>query len=184
MANVIRAEDLTENTFKMIGNEWFLVAAEKDSKVNAMTASWGAFGVLWQKNSAFIFIRDSRFTQDFVDSSETFSLSVINHAEYADMLVYMGKVSGRDEDKIAQSLKIMMTNPNTLGIFEEKVLEISKLMHDNGSLLYLCVVHDINLHLTTLWLHIILVIYTLLTGTCYMQIPILVFVCFARTTGR
>lgn len=31
---------------------------------------------------------------------------------------------------------IMMTNPNTLGLFEEKVLEISKLMHDNGSLLY------------------------------------------------
>jgi len=31
---------------------------------------------------------------------------------------------------------IMMTNPNTLGIFEEKVLEISDLMHKNGSLLY------------------------------------------------
>lgn len=31
---------------------------------------------------------------------------------------------------------IMMTNPNTLGIFEEQVLEISKIMHDNGSLLY------------------------------------------------
>lgn len=31
---------------------------------------------------------------------------------------------------------IMMTNPNTLGIFEENVLEISKLMHDNGSFLY------------------------------------------------
>lgn len=31
---------------------------------------------------------------------------------------------------------IMMTNPNTLGFFEENVLEISKLMHDNGSLLY------------------------------------------------
>lgn len=31
---------------------------------------------------------------------------------------------------------IMMTNPNTLGIFEEQVVEISKIMHDNGSLLY------------------------------------------------
>lgn len=31
---------------------------------------------------------------------------------------------------------IMMTNPNTLGIFEEHVTEISKIMHDNGSLLY------------------------------------------------
>src|SRR5574344_2370753 len=37
-----------------------------------------------------------------------------------------------DEDVAA----IMMTNPNTLGIFEENVLEISKLMHENGSLLY------------------------------------------------
>ena len=31
---------------------------------------------------------------------------------------------------------IMMTNPNTLGIFEENVLEISDIMHKNGSLLY------------------------------------------------
>ncbi len=37
-----------------------------------------------------------------------------------------------DEDVAA----IMMTNPNTLGLFEENVLEISKLMHANGSLLY------------------------------------------------
>lgn len=37
-----------------------------------------------------------------------------------------------DEDVAA----IMMTNPNTLGIFEENVLEISKIMHENGSLLY------------------------------------------------
>lgn len=31
---------------------------------------------------------------------------------------------------------IMMTNPNTLGIFEQNVKEISRLMHENGSLLY------------------------------------------------
>ena len=31
---------------------------------------------------------------------------------------------------------IMMTNPNTVGIFEEKVPEISDIMHKNGSLLY------------------------------------------------
>ena len=31
---------------------------------------------------------------------------------------------------------IMMTNPNTVGIFESDILEIAKLMHENGSLLY------------------------------------------------
>ncbi len=31
---------------------------------------------------------------------------------------------------------IMMTNPNTLGLFEEKISEISKLAHEEGALLY------------------------------------------------
>lgn len=31
---------------------------------------------------------------------------------------------------------IMITNPNTLGIFEGEIMEISKIMHSNGSLLY------------------------------------------------
>lgn len=31
---------------------------------------------------------------------------------------------------------IMLTNPSTLGIFEKDILEISKIMHDNGSLMY------------------------------------------------
>ena len=30
----------------------------------------------------------------------------------------------------------MLTNPNTLGIFEKDILEISKLIHDIGGLLY------------------------------------------------
>lgn len=31
---------------------------------------------------------------------------------------------------------IMLTNPNTLGLFEENILEIAEIMHANGSLLY------------------------------------------------
>ncbi len=36
-------------------------------------------------------------------------------------------------DKVAG---LMLTNPNTLGLFEEKILEITSIMHDNGSLVY------------------------------------------------
>jgi flavin reductase (DIM6/NTAB) family NADH-FMN oxidoreductase RutF len=66
-----------------------------------MTASWGGMGVLWNKNVVFVFIRDSRFTKEFVDSAECFSLSVFDHQQYKKMLGYMGSVSGRKEDKIA-----------------------------------------------------------------------------------
>ena len=34
-------EDFNENTFKLIGNDWMLLTAEKEGKVNTMTASWG-----------------------------------------------------------------------------------------------------------------------------------------------
>jgi glycine dehydrogenase subunit 2 len=41
------------------------------------------------------------------------------------------------KDHLDQSLAgIMMTNPNTLGLFEEDILEISKAIHDAGGLLY------------------------------------------------
>ena len=36
----------------------------------------------------------------------------------------------------SQTAAIMLTNPNTLGIFEERILEISDIMHNAGALLY------------------------------------------------
>ena len=40
-----------------------------------MTASWGGFGVLFNKNVAYIFVRPQRFTKEFVDGSDGFYLT-------------------------------------------------------------------------------------------------------------
>ena len=50
-------EDFICNPFFKIGKEWMLVTSENSEKVNTMTASWGGFGVLWNKNIAFIVAR-------------------------------------------------------------------------------------------------------------------------------
>lgn len=98
----IKAEQLKHNVFEAIGKQWALVAASADGKTNAMTASWGGMGVMWNKNVVFLFIRPQRYTKTFVDKSSTLSLSFFSE-DYRDMLTYMGKVSGRDEDKIAKA---------------------------------------------------------------------------------
>jgi len=36
----------------------------------------------------------------------------------------------------SQVAGLMLTNPNTLGIFDQNIMEISKILHDNGSLFY------------------------------------------------
>ena len=54
------------NPFTKIGKEWALVSAGDKTRCNTMTVSWGGVGVLWGKNVVFIFIRDSRYTKEFL----------------------------------------------------------------------------------------------------------------------
>lgn len=119
-------EELTLNPFTTIGKEWMLVGAENDGKANAMTASWGGLGVMWGKNVAYVVIRQSRFTKTLVDASESFSLSVFDHAKYADMLGYMGKASGRNEDKIAKANLTVLHKDDVPYFGEAKMVLICK----------------------------------------------------------
>lgn len=100
--NEVAPESLGLNPFKAIGKDWMLIAAAKDGKTNAMTASWGGLGVMWGKNVSYIVIRPQRFTREFVDASDHYSLNFFGGAR-RDMLNYFGTVSGRNEDKIAKT---------------------------------------------------------------------------------
>lgn len=99
----VQPQDFCISPFAKIGTEWMLIGAEHEGRVNAMTASWGGLGVLWGKNVAFVFIRQTRFTKSLVDAADGFSLTFFDRPEHAAMLGYMGKASGRDEDKIAHA---------------------------------------------------------------------------------
>jgi flavin reductase (DIM6/NTAB) family NADH-FMN oxidoreductase RutF len=102
----IKPEELNKNPFKLIGSDWMLITAEKDDKINTMTASWGGLGVMWGKNVAFVVIRPQRYTKQYVDGSDTFSLTFFDNS-FKKILSYLGSVSGRDEDKISKTgLKI------------------------------------------------------------------------------
>ncbi len=98
----ISAKELACNPFEAIGKQWMLITAAKGDKVNTMTASWGGMGVLWGSDVVYIFVRQSRFTKEFIDASSTFSLTFYPDSEKK-TLAYFGSTSGRDEDKIAKA---------------------------------------------------------------------------------
>ena len=105
------------NAFHKIGKQWMLITANDGDKVNAMTASWGGLGVIWGKNVAYIFVRESRYTKEFIDKNDKLSLAFFGE-DKKEMLGYMGKVSGRDEDKIARAgLNVYMKDG--VPVFEE-----------------------------------------------------------------
>ena len=90
------------NPFDLIGQKWMLISAGTEDKWNTMTASWGAVGVMWGKPSATCYIRKSRFTKEFVDAGEYFTLTVLKDG-HRDALNKMGSKSGRDMDKMHES---------------------------------------------------------------------------------
>ncbi len=94
----IRAEDIHENPFKLIGGDWMLIAAGNLKSYNMMTASWGAMGHLWDKNVCFCFVRPTRYTFEFMQQGETFTLNFFSE-DYRSVLTYCGSHSGRHVNK-------------------------------------------------------------------------------------
>lgn len=90
------------NPFEAIGKQWMLITAGNEDKCNTMTASWGSLGVLWNKDVSFTFIRHSRYTFEFAEREEYYSLCFFPE-DYRSALSLCGRVSGRDTDKIADA---------------------------------------------------------------------------------
>lgn len=98
----INIEKQSFNPFDLIGKQWMLISAGTEEKWNTMTASWGGVGIIWGKPSATCYIRQSRYTKEFVDNSEYFTLSFLQDG-YRDQLNLLGTKSGRDMDKMHDS---------------------------------------------------------------------------------
>ncbi len=94
----ILIEELQFNPFTKIGKEWMLVTAGDEKSHNTMTASWGGMGVMWSKNVVSVYIRPQRYTKEFVDSNDTFTLSFFDE-KYRSALTICGTKSGRTCDK-------------------------------------------------------------------------------------
>ena len=97
----ISIDELTMNPFTKLDKEWALVTAGDEDSFNTMTVSWGGLGVLWRKNVATIYIRPQRYTKEFVDREDRFTLSFYP-AECKRALGVLGTKSGRDGDKVAE----------------------------------------------------------------------------------
>ena len=129
---IIRPEDISENIFKLVNEDWMLICAGKPDHYNMMTASWGGAGFLWKKYIAIIFIRPQRHTFLFVENSPFFTINFFDE-KYRHILNYCGTKSGRDVNKMAiDGLEPVQTpSGNTLFKQARMVFECKKIYNDD-----------------------------------------------------
>lgn len=89
-----------DNALKLIGKDWMLITVKDGEGANAMTASWGCMGVLWNKPVAVCFIRPQRYTYGLAENEERMSLAFFGEG-YREALSLCGSKSGRDCDKLS-----------------------------------------------------------------------------------
>lgn len=88
--------------FTQFDKKWALLTAGNKDKFNTMTISWGGLGTLWNKPVATVYVRTSRYTYEFMEDNDYFTVSFYPE-EYKKTLGVLGAKSGRDMDKMNES---------------------------------------------------------------------------------
>ena len=102
-------------------------------RFNAMTVGWGSFGAMWNKPFVQVVVRPSRYTYEFMERYETFTLNVLPET-HRSALELLGTKSGRSGDKISEAgLTPIASNTVAAPCFQEAelILECRKIYWDD-----------------------------------------------------
>ena len=97
-------DQLFVNAHHIWDKQWLLLTAGDFEKghFNTMTVGWGSLGTMWGKPFAQVVVRQIRYTFEFMEQYDTFTLCAFSQ-DYRQALRLLGTKSGRDGDKIAEA---------------------------------------------------------------------------------
>lgn len=101
----MREFDPKELSVEAVGlwmNRWLLLTAGTLDDCNMMTVAWGSIGCMWSRPFAQIVVRPQRFTREYLERSDSFTLCSFPEKHRKDLQV-LGSVSGRDGGKLAKT---------------------------------------------------------------------------------
>ena len=125
----IALSELNFNPFEKIGKDWFLVTAGDEKGFNTMTASWGFMGVIWGKNVFETVVRHNRYTYEFMEKNDLFTISFFDEAD-RDALKFCGSHSGRDCDKAKETGLTPFYTEGTTAFEEAKLVFVCRKLYD------------------------------------------------------
>ena len=129
----IEPKDLHLNPITTLQDEWpLLTAGNEEDGFNTMTIAWGHIGNIWATGVArptFVaYVRPQRYTHEFMDKNNMFTISVLP-SDFKEALAYLGRVSGRDEDKVAKAGITPVFDQNTTYFAEAKMVLVCRKLY-------------------------------------------------------
>ena len=116
--------DFKENVIDIIANEYMLITAGNKEGYNMMTASWGFMGEMWGDNSVAVVVRPERYTMEFIENSDYFTLTFFGSNK--DIHKVCGSKSGRDVNKTVECGLTPIANDKYVYFDEARLVLIIK----------------------------------------------------------
>ena len=120
----IKVKEIEENFIKNIADEWMLISAGNEDGYNMMTASWGFVGELWGNDTVIAAVRPQRYTMEFIDKNDYFTLSF--YGDKKDIHKVCGSLSGRDVNKTEMTGLTPVFTDNTVYFDEARLVLVCK----------------------------------------------------------
>lgn len=98
---LVRPQDI-KNPVELLSDDWMLLSAGNKEHFNEMTIAWGQLGELWGRPVMTVFVDTLRFTHQFIEENDYFTVSGFPTV-YKNDLQYLGTHSGRDGDKLSET---------------------------------------------------------------------------------
>jgi len=116
-------------------HQWLVLTSGdfESGMFNSMTVGWGSFGVMWNVPFAQVVVRPGRYTYQFMEQYDTFTLCALGK-KHRDALKILGSRSGRDVDKISEAglTPIPSTRIAAPGLAEAQlIMELRKIYWDD-----------------------------------------------------
>lgn len=119
----VEPTELTDNVFKLVGQDYTVITAGTDSAFNSMTASWGGWGQLFEVPVTWCFLNASRYTLKFIKKEQTYTMTYFPE-QFKEQVIAFGSKSGRNSDKMKETTLTHVKTPSNNITYKEAKLVI------------------------------------------------------------
>lgn len=131
MFNKINVNKINENVFKLLTEDNALITSGTLEDHNTMTIAWGSFGVLWRMPIFTAYVKPTRYTFNYMEKSDTYSICFFNEKIAHDIMKYCGSHSGRyvNKDQACNLTPIILDD--TIAYEEARLIIICKKVYSD-----------------------------------------------------
>lgn len=108
----VEAKDVKEDIFTLINKDFSILTAGTSSHYNSMVASWGGWGILFDKQVTFSFLRSNRYTLELIRKENKYTMTFFDEEHKEDIMKF-GQSSGSvSNDKMTTTALTAVETPS------------------------------------------------------------------------